>query len=69
VLRRKGRQRHHPRPERAVRWGRFHLGIAAGLAAILYNRTLLGILTVADRVRWPVELRDAAIGAGVRALA
>jgi len=63
---------HVPAFPEASLWAKplyFLLGIAAGLAAILYNRTLLGTLAVADRVRWPVELRAAAIGAGVGALA
>jgi chloride channel protein, CIC family len=47
----------------------FLLGAAAGLLAILYNRTLLGALAVADRLRWPVEIRAAAIGGAVGALA
>jgi len=46
------------------------LGIAAGLAAALYNRLLLGTLAGMDRLRrWPVEMRAAVIGAAVGALA
>lgn len=45
------------------------LGAIAGLAAHLYNRTLLGALAIMDRLgRWPVELRAAIIGGGVGAL-
>jgi chloride channel protein, CIC family len=48
----------------------FGLGLAAGLFAIVYNRTLLGTLAAADRLRWlPVELRAALIGAAVGTLA
>jgi chloride channel protein, CIC family len=48
----------------------FVLGALAGLLAILYNRTLLATLAVADRLgRWPVELRGGLIGAAVGALA
>jgi chloride channel protein, CIC family len=46
------------------------LGIAAGLAAALYNSALLSTLAVADRLsRWPVEVRGTVIGALVGALA
>jgi chloride channel protein, CIC family len=42
------------------------LGAVAGLAAMLYNSTLLGALRLAERLaRWPVELRAGAIGASV----
>jgi len=42
------------------------LGVVAGLAAIIYNRTLLGAVSVAERLgRWPVELQAAGIGAAV----
>ena len=44
------------------------LGIAAGFAGIAYNRILLGALSLANRLRWPAELRAAAIGALVGAL-
>jgi chloride channel protein, CIC family len=48
----------------------FALGAVAGIVAILYNRTLLGAIAVADRLsRWPVELRAGSIGAAVGALA
>lgn len=50
----------------------FVLGAFAGCAAVLYNRTLLGALRVADRLELrglPVEGRAAAIGAAVGALA
>ncbi len=45
------------------------LGIAAGFAGMAYNRSVLGALSLADRLRWPAELRAAAIGALVGALA
>jgi CIC family chloride channel protein len=46
------------------------LGLLAGLLGIAYNRTLLGTLTAAERLRrWPVELRAALIGAVVGLLA
>ncbi len=46
------------------------LGLFAGLLGIVYNRTLLGTLAAADRLRrWPVELRAAAVGATVGLLA
>jgi len=42
------------------------LGVIAGILASLYNRGILGALTVTGRLaRIPVELRAAAIGAGV----
>jgi len=42
------------------------LGAVAGLAAALYNRTLLGAIALAERFgRWPVEIQAAVIGAGV----
>lgn len=47
----------------------FLLGLVAGLAAVLYDRTLLRALAAADRLPWPVELRAAAIGGAVGALA
>jgi len=48
----------------------FALGAAAGLLAVVYNRTMLGTLAVADRLsRWPVEARAGLIGAGVGTLA
>jgi len=46
------------------------LGAVAGLAGTLYNRLLLGSLRAMDRLgRCPVEIRAAAIGAVVGALA
>jgi chloride channel protein, CIC family len=41
------------------------LGGVAGIAASLYNRTILGTLALAARLdkRWPVEIQAAAIGA------
>lgn len=45
------------------------LGVAAGFAGMAYNRTLLGMLSWADRLHWRAELRAAAIGALVGALA
>jgi chloride channel protein, CIC family len=45
-------------------------GAAAGLVAIVYNRTLLATLAVAERLaRLPVELRAGLIGAAVGTLA
>ena len=46
----------------------FVLGAAAGLAAVAYNRTLVGAIAAARRVPLPVEARAALIGAGVGAL-
>jgi CIC family chloride channel protein len=46
------------------------LGIVAGLAGTLYNRTLLATLRTTDRLpNLPVELRAAIVGAGVGAIA
>ena len=46
------------------------LGASAGVAATLYNRTLLGAISVAKRLgHRPVELQAAVIGAAVGALA
>jgi CIC family chloride channel protein len=55
----------------AATWPLFvALGATAGLAATLYNRTLLGAISVAQRLgHWPVELQAAVIGAAVGALA
>jgi len=55
----------------ATTWPLFvALGATAGLAATLYNRTLLGAISVAQRLgHWPVELQAAVIGAAVGALA
>ncbi len=48
----------------------FALGAAAGLLALVYNRTMLGTLAAADRLgRWPVEARAGLIGAAVGILA
>ena len=48
----------------------FGLGAFAGIAAVVYNQTLLGTLAAAERLRFlPVELRAALIGAAVGALA
>ena len=46
------------------------LGIAAGLAGMLYNRTLLAALRTTDRLPGlPVELRAGAVGAAMGAIA
>lgn len=46
------------------------LGVVAGLVGVAYNRAIVGALAVADRLqRFPVELRAAAVGAGVGVLA
>ena len=46
------------------------LGLAAGLLAIVYNRTLLAGIALSDRfAAWPVELRAGLIGAAVGVLA
>jgi chloride channel protein, CIC family len=46
------------------------LGVMAGFLGVAYNRTILGMLAAADRLRgWPVELRAALIGAAVGLLA
>jgi chloride channel protein, CIC family len=48
----------------------FVLGAIAGLAAIVYNRLLLGTIATMRRLdRWPVELRAGLIGAVVGILA
>jgi chloride channel protein, CIC family len=47
----------------------FALGLIAGLVAIIYNRVLLATIASAERLKWPVELRAAAIGAGIGVLA
>jgi CIC family chloride channel protein len=42
------------------------MGVLAGLLAALYNRALLGAISVTDRLdRWPVELQAGVIGAAV----
>jgi CIC family chloride channel protein len=55
----------------AATWPLFvALGAIAGLAATIYNRTLLGAIWVAQRLgHWPVELQAAVIGAAVGGLA
>jgi len=46
------------------------LGAFAGYLAALYNRTLLGVIKIANRLyRWPAELRAGVIGAVVGILA
>jgi len=46
------------------------LGVVAGLLGVAYNHTILGTLTVAERLRQcPVELRAALVGAAVGLLA
>ncbi|HUI19972.1 MAG TPA: ClC family H(+)/Cl(-) exchange transporter [Methylocella sp.] len=46
------------------------LGAFAGLLGVVYNRTILGALSIADRLTYlPVEVRAALVGAGVGALA
>jgi CIC family chloride channel protein len=46
------------------------LGVVAGFLAVVYNRTLLGTLALANRLdRWPVEVRAGLIGAAVGVLA
>jgi CIC family chloride channel protein len=48
----------------------FLLGAVAGLLAVLYNRTLLATIALADELTaWPVELRAGLIGAAVGMLA
>jgi chloride channel protein, CIC family len=45
-------------------------GVIAGLLGVAYNRTLLGTLAAAEKLRhWPVELRAAVVGAAVGILA
>jgi chloride channel protein, CIC family len=57
-----------PAPEAAPLY--FLLGGVAGLMAVVYNRTLLATIALADRLTaWPVELRAGLIGAAVGALA
>jgi CIC family chloride channel protein len=46
------------------------LGVVTGFLAVLYNRTLLATLALANRLdRWPVEVRAGLIGAAVGVLA
>jgi chloride channel protein, CIC family len=48
----------------------FVLGAVAGLLAVVYNRTLLATIALADELTaWPVELRAGLIGAAVGMLA
>jgi CIC family chloride channel protein len=48
----------------------FVLGVAAGLLAVVYNRTLLATIALFGRLgRWPVELRAGVIGGAVGMLA
>lgn len=44
------------------------VGIATGLLGVLYNKTLMFGLRVADTSRWPAEVRAAGIGAAVGVL-
>jgi CIC family chloride channel protein len=46
------------------------LGIIAGCLGVAYNRTILGMLAIGDRLRaWPVAARAAVVGAAVGLLA
>jgi CIC family chloride channel protein len=46
------------------------LGISAGCLGVAYNRTILGMLAIGDRLRaWPVAARAAVVGAAVGLLA
>jgi CIC family chloride channel protein len=45
------------------------LGLVAGLLGMAYIRALIGCISLADRVHWPIELRAALIGAMVGAVA
>jgi CIC family chloride channel protein len=59
-----------PQPGVGMVAGFLALGVLAGFLGIAYNRTLLGTLGVAERLRrWPVELRAALIGAAVGLIA
>jgi CIC family chloride channel protein len=59
-----------PYPGFAALWLYLSLGVVAGLLGVVYNRTLLGALSTAERFRhWPVELRAALIGGSVGLLA
>ena len=46
----------------------FVLGVAAGLAAVAYNRVLVGAIAAVGRIPFSAEARAALIGAGVGAL-
>lgn len=41
------------------------LGVMAGFLGIAYSRALLGSISLANRLKWPIELRAAIIGAFV----
>ena len=44
------------------------LGILAGAAAVLYNKLIMGTLSLSDRLgRWPIEAKAAAIGVAIGA--
>lgn len=45
------------------------LGLFAGLLGIAYSRTVLGCISLVDRLHWPVECRAAVIGALVGVVA
>jgi len=45
------------------------LGVAAGILGAAYSGALLGTISLADRLRWPIELRAAVIGGVVGAIA
>jgi CIC family chloride channel protein len=45
------------------------VGVAAGLLGVLYNRLVMGSLSMVDRSRVPREVRGAVIGAAVGAIA
>jgi chloride channel protein, CIC family len=57
----------HPGAEAAPLY--FVLGAVAGLLAVVYNRTLLATIALAELTAWPVELRAGLIGAAVGMLA
>lgn len=45
------------------------LGAAAGALAVLYNKLIMGALSLSDRLRaWPIEAKAAAVGALIGAL-
>ncbi len=45
------------------------LGVVAGFVGMAYNGTILKSITLADRIRWPIEVRAAIIGCLVGAVA
>ncbi|MGR3803157.1 H(+)/Cl(-) exchange transporter ClcA [Marinibacterium profundimaris] len=45
------------------------MGVLVGLVSVVYNRSLLGTLRLADRIGGPIELRAAVIGGAVGLLA